>query len=328
MADSICIAGPVESLGDVILISTLARNLRLQIGPETKLTWITGFPYADALKNNPDISRVLLSEPRNLFDLWTKTSYDRFTQVHFVAMMNHEDTLWHHRLDRYPDYHLVDFYASRCGLLPLQDRRTFIYPDEKDRTKVDEVLAQFPRLKEDLVPIAMHITSPVPSKSWGVKNFSQLARTLEQHGCIILQVGAQSDEKLLTPYVVDLRGKLSIRQTAVAISKTLLYVGIDSGPAYLADSMGIPSIILYGATTPIQAGPLSSLSMPLEPRRMQEFPCGPGPLTCSTHCMIGAPCINGLEGNYVSSVVLTKLTEVVKQKYDALHSVPKEAVPA
>ena len=132
-----------------------------------------------------------------------------------------------------------------------------------------------------------------------------------------MQVGAGGDEKVQTPFIVDARGRFTPRQTALAISRSFLYVGIDSGPAYLADSMNVPSIILYGATTHIQAGPLSPLSFPIEPPRRQEYPCGPGVYTCSTHCQIGDPCILKLDRDEVIRIVLQTLQSMInslKQK--------------
>lgn len=324
--------GLLETFGDVVLGSTLARNIKLRF-PDAEITFVTDASYVNILQNNPDIMRVWPGEAKNMWDLYTKTCYDRFHKIYLPLMTNHEDTMWHHRPELYYYTHLVDFYAKRCEGLTLLDRRTFVYPNPADQEKALEELAKFPQTKQELVPVSIHVSSPVGSKSWGLANFTKLTKALEQQGCVVYQMGGGGDEKVQTPNIVDLRGKFTARQTAAAIAQSLLYVGIDSGPAYLADSMKVPSIILYGATTHIQAGPLSPLSLPLEPRRRQEFPCGPGPMTCSTHCQISeGPCILKNEAEEVIPLVLHNLSRIVKARYEQIQSLKaekeKEAVPA
>src|SRR3990167_8268473 len=175
--------GLLETFGDVVLGSTLCRNIKLQY-PDAEITFVTDVKYLDILKNNPDIARLWPGESKNFFDLYTKSCRDRFHKVFLPLMTNHEDTMWHHRPELYLNYHLVDFYAHRCERLPLSERRTFIYPDDQDKAKVKEELLKFPRLQENLVPIAIHVTSPIASKSWGAKNFTMLSQLLEHHGCV------------------------------------------------------------------------------------------------------------------------------------------------
>lgn len=307
----------VQTFGDVVLGSTLCRNIKLRY-PDSEITFVTGQQYVDILKNNPDITRLLFSQPGLFNDILVKSKMQKFDEVYLPYMRTHEDTLWHHQPNAY--FHLVDFYAKRCDDLQLHDRRTFIYPDTQDQEVVAKFLTPFELLK-DRPLITIHGTSPVPSKSWGAENFSKLARWLEQKGFAVMQVGTADDHKIQSPFIIDARGRFSARQTAQAIAHSVLYVGIDSGPAYLADSMRVPSIILYGATTHIQAGPLSKLSVPLEPLRKQEHPCGPGVYTCSTHCQIGAPCILNHEFETVTSTILNVLRQIAEAR-KAIEPVP------
>lgn len=312
----------LETFGDVVLMSTICRNIKLRY-PDAEITFLTDPRYKGLLENNPDIYRIWDGQIKNFQDVYVKSMYDKFQHVYFPMMVTQEDTMWHHDLEA--RYHLVDFYAKRCDNLVLSDRRTFIYPDDKDKQKVEEEFVKYPLLKER-VPVSIHVSSPVASKSWGVKNFKKLVIALERMGCVVMQVGAESDEKVQTPSIVNMCGKLTPRQTAWALSKTMMYVGIDSGPAYLADSMGVPSVILYGATTHIQAGPLSPLSIPLEPQRKQEFPCGPSHMTCSTHCQIGSPCILTLEPEHVIQFTVNMLNGIVQKI--AEYQKKTQAIPA
>jgi ADP-heptose:LPS heptosyltransferase len=46
---------------------------------------------------------------------------------------------------------------------------------------------------------------------------------------------------------IDLCGQLSLLETAEVIRRSELFIGIDSGPAHLANAVGTPGIILLGS---------------------------------------------------------------------------------
>ena len=45
----------------------------------------------------------------------------------------------------------------------------------------------------------------------------------------------------------SLCGKLTIDQTTAVLSRATLFIGIDSGPAHLANAVGVPAVILLGS---------------------------------------------------------------------------------
>ncbi len=49
-----------------------------------------------------------------------------------------------------------------------------------------------------------------------------------------------------TARVLNLCGRLSILETAEVIRRSALFIGIDSGPAHLANAVGTPGVILLG----------------------------------------------------------------------------------
>ena len=53
-------------------------------------------------------------------------------------------------------------------------------------------------------------------------------------GFNVIQVGASNDKKIKNQNVIDLTGKLTFKQNAELIKKCSAFVGVDSGPAYLA----------------------------------------------------------------------------------------------
>jgi heptosyltransferase I len=66
----------------------------------------------------------------------------------------------------------------------------------------------------------------------------------------------QTDEKR----VYNLMGETSVRDLVGIIRKARLFVGPDSGPVHIADSLGVPTIGLYGPTSHVSWGLLSPKS--------------------------------------------------------------------
>jgi ADP-heptose:LPS heptosyltransferase len=94
-----------------------------------------------------------------------------------------------------------------------------------------------------------------PVKDWGADNWQTLFFSLKQKypNFGLLVVGAASDferaQRLLDCWpgsTANACGKLSPRETAAAIEKSILFIGHDSGPLHIASAMGLHTIGLFG----------------------------------------------------------------------------------
>jgi len=86
--------------------------------------------------------------------------------------------------------------------------------------------------------------------------------------------------------IIDLRGRLTLRETAWVLRHSDLAIGNDCGPMHIADTVQTRSIILFGPSCELKNGPLYKsvpLSVPVPCR-----PCQYGELLLSCenpHCM-------------------------------------------
>ena len=98
-----------------------------------------------------------------------------------------------------------------------------------------------------------------PVKDWGLNNWQNLLLLLKRkypnYG--LLAVGADSDfenaQRMLDRWsgpTVNVCGKLSPRQSAATLEKSILFIGHDSGPLHLAAAVGVPAIGLFGNHMP------------------------------------------------------------------------------
>jgi heptosyltransferase-2 len=144
-------------------------------------------------------------------------------------------------------------------------------------------------------------------KCWPLKNYIELIRILadDNHTAIIL-VGNEKEavtgkkilEKVKRKNVINAMGKTTISQTAAIIYLSDLFIGNESGPLHIASALKIPSVAIFGATSPDQI--LSSGQRCIAIRK--DIPCSP----CYTHDFALADCKNHfrcLTGISVSDVL-------------------------
>lgn len=115
--------------------------------------------------------------------------------------------------------------------------------------------------------------------------YRQLAESLLERysDCMIYIIGTQDDdvdEGLLTLHGVrDLRGSLTLRETAGVLRDADLAVGNDCGPMHIADAAGTAGAVLFGSSCDLKNAPRNKLvSIYL------DLPCRPcqynGPIIC------------------------------------------------
>jgi heptosyltransferase-3 len=133
--------------------------------------------------------------------------------------------------------------TTRClcaGQRPI-DGGPQIVPDRNSRSKIDSL-----RLPPAFVVI--HCSASEISREWRDEHWLTLADLLvSQFGLEVVEIG-------LAPRAIretragrwNLCGQLSITETAELIRRARVFIGIDSGPAHLANAVGTQGIILLG----------------------------------------------------------------------------------
>ena len=89
--------------------------------------------------------------------------------------------------------------------------------------------------------------------------------------------------------ILDLAGRLTLRQTIAILSRCRLFIGNDSGLMHIAAALAVPLVAVFGPTEPGKTAPLGRRLPPAPPRRrLRPLP----PARCPTdhRCMtaIGA----------------------------------------
>lgn len=190
----------------------------------------------------------------------------------------------------------VDFgsvsYVESCSVVDLclavveEGLRLLDYPVADFNQKTEcwvnatetSLITELIKLKKGL--IALHCGGQCfIRKQWPVDNFVQLLRQVNQKwDWQTVLIGGKDDEEWagkmqqLVPETMSVVGKLNLSQTAALLLHCQLMIGNDSGPLHLAAALGIPTIGLFGPTSPQQFYPYDSTKHHF---LYKSFPCSP-----------------------------------------------------
>lgn len=104
--------------------------------------------------------------------------------------------------------------------------------------------------------IAMAPGAHWPAKRWPIEYFVDLAqKILQETRYQIMLVGSAEDKplaaeisQLSSTRIVDLCGRLGLRELCQAVARARLLVTNDTGPMHLAEALGVPVLSFFGPT--------------------------------------------------------------------------------
>lgn len=192
--------------------------------------------------------------------------------------------------------HEVDSLLSvlEAADIPVIDRKlqAFVDPDE-----VSRVIALAPGLPVERGAIAnqrfvlIHAASAHPDKLYPLSNWAQLIdMILQRDDTTIVFSGDKQDIAIykslrelvqqmrpgqddIDSRIIDLSGKLSLRESLALYSLLDLGVCTDSGPSHMLSAMQTPTLTLFGPTDPIRWGPYGDDCQALYREDLECRPC-------------------------------------------------------
>lgn len=177
--------------------------------------------------------------------------------------------------------HTVEIHLDslrRVGVYPgPDDRRLVLVPGADATEKVAGLLAEYALAERSFILI--HPGSRWHFKCWTIPNMRDLIREFQSRGWrVVLSAApdhaelAMVDEILLgLADVVNLAGRLSLKELAALIARARLFIGMDSAPTHMAAAMGTPTVALFGPSGDIEWGPWQVPSRIVT----ADYPCRP-----------------------------------------------------
>jgi len=306
---SILVKLPVK-IGDTIMATYMLRAIKEQY-PDCKLDVIMDELTIDLSRLMPFIdgvhrfSKKKYSGPRGNYrcgrDIAGRKQYDIFfclpfsfssamagfftkSKVRIGFKEEFRSFLFTKALARPPGLHIVEefnyllevFTGEEVDVRPLDFK-----PPENNIVDFSE--------KKYLV---LNIKSGPPSRSIPIeKAISLTDGLLDKYSYHIVLTGAPNEVEYVSQVkthfknekrVIDLSGKTSLSELAYIISQSEIMLTTDSGNAHLANAVGTPTVVLFGATTLHRAYPYhQKISKTINNPELECLPCN------KEHCKFG-----------------------------------------
>ncbi len=153
----------------------------------------------------------------------------------------------------------------RIGITPSQLERDLTLVPGNDAEQFRENILEDNKVNEYIL---IHPTSRWLFKCWESRKFASLIDNISEEiaegGTKIILTSAPSQNELRMieeitdncgTEVINLSGKLNLKQLAAFIEKAKLFVGVDSVPMHMASAFNTPCVALFGPSADLGWGP-------------------------------------------------------------------------
>lgn len=165
-----------------------------------------------------------------------------------------------------PHRHTVESNLDSLRILGYEptadDKRVILVPGAAAEGRVDALLAEHGLDRGKFVHV--HPSSRWSFKCWPMDRVAALCDELAQRGWPLVLTAAPDDKERAmvtqvqaaarTP-IVDLSGRLSLKELAALTARARLFVGVDSAPMHIAAAMGTPTVAIFGPSGDQEWGP-------------------------------------------------------------------------
>ncbi|MFT4033091.1 MAG: glycosyltransferase family 9 protein [Siphonobacter sp.] len=245
-----------EHMGDIVTGEPIARKIRNQ-HPEAILCWIVKKPFRELLDYNPAINHIIL-EPNVLFSclLVDHSPFDKLYNFHLSnrvyeplkrRLVNaHADSI-HLTIHNFLEFgRLTEVFATAANVpLPSPADGPKLYIPNTAKAKVDSL-----NLPEKYV--VLHTISNQLPKDWVQERWNDLANRLLKDFGPVVEIGLVPNVQNVSKDFYNLCGKLSVLESAEVIRRATFFIGLDSGPAHMANAVGTYGFILLGKHGPFE----------------------------------------------------------------------------
>lgn len=238
----------LDRMGDIVAAEPVSRYIR-QREAGAYILWCVREPYRELIDANPHIDRTLPALCMTEWGHLTRSGlFDEIIDLHIQGRicslcarpLVKTSGSTHVNFDNY--YHLGNLLSVFCQTagIPVIDDAPRVYIPQRAVRAVDAY-----RLPDQF--IAVHARSFESGRDWPAAKWRELVQRVRAARKLpVVELGIHPTINLPATQLLGLCGKLTIMETAEVIRRASVFVGIDSGPAHLANAVGTPGVILLG----------------------------------------------------------------------------------
>jgi len=280
-----------EYIGDVILLSTVIKNLRLNFNKDTVIDVVCNKKLNNLIETLPYIDKIHIKKDikpnkteflkQNSYDciflfnypfLWAVAAYKAGVNQRVSFTLDRiglnyppvwQDIITHFIpstsiKEKYPQWKVYLNVIEELGLKVFSQEPEIIFT-EKDNKKAHKIAKKLTGMK-----IIIHATSGSYGKNWDYKNWVIILKYLKDKYSPSIVASGTAQEGSLYDYlseesgvkIYNLCGKTTIRETIALYKHIDMVITLDSAPAHFAAYAGVKGIvIIYGPTNEAQWTP-------------------------------------------------------------------------
>ncbi|MDQ6828432.1 MAG: glycosyltransferase family 9 protein [Gemmatimonadota bacterium] len=318
----------LRRFGDVVLTTALFEDLRRAF-PSVPIDFLVGAAAAPMLEHHPLISERIVYDQEHALRMWREIRARHYDWIIDVQSSPRTAPLtlvsgakkrvgwdvkgwgwvYTHRLPRGGRAHEY-VVRQRQRLLELlgvsvhrSRPRLYITGAERELGELDLANAGVPR---GSLRVGMLLSTAKSANAWNVAGFADVAHALSAEGVTPVIFSTRGDAALVlemqrsAPRSVVMP-EMEIRRFLGALAGCHVFVSGDTGPAHMAAALDVPTVTIFGATSPVlwNAGLPTTVVV-----RDTNVPC----LECQhDDCPIGHDCMHGV----TAAAVLTRVRELL-----------------
>ncbi len=224
-----------SSAGDVLMSTQCLKGIK-EKHPGMKLVYMTQKQYQDIITGNPYIDEII--------------DWDREAAQKYEIVYNpHGEKILPGGFNNL-DVKLADMYPYFCKVkadkMFIQEvKRPDIWSIADDGSPIVETL---------ILPKDYIIVHNSGGSQYRIYKHMDLA--IKGLGMPVVQIGGAGDLACHDKSIIDLRGKLTWRETAWVMKRAKAAICVDSFPMHLAGALGTPVVAIYGPAPARVTGPL------------------------------------------------------------------------
>jgi len=160
--------------------------------------------------------------------------------------------------------HEVDYFldlVSGIGIKPHSRVLTIKFSKEDENFAKDFISQN--RLPSTRLLVAMHAGASIKPKEWLPERYAKVCDELvRNYNAQVVILGSKADEavsskiaSLAEEKVINLAGKISLREATSIIKCCDMFIGNNSGPMHIAAALKVPVVTIFGPAAPEKTAP-------------------------------------------------------------------------
>lgn len=286
-------------LGDALLTTPVFKAIKNKYPDSIIKVYCAPKNHKEIYENNPYIDTL---KTTSIWDMPVERAVHGFRVLRYRSQRRLYKNRYHDNLyGKFFPSKTYSIQASRIIAetmeIELGDTDLQIFLTQAEEAAAAKVMAAYKN------PVTIQITSITSAnQNWPIQNWNKLVAATPE--CTFIQLGLLNEAKV--EGAVDLRGKTSVREAIALLKYSKSFVGVVSSMAHATNAVGVPGVILFGASCPKVWGHPNNINI------FKNTPCAPCIDTLlNIKCPYGSLCMSTISVEEVRDAVLKQTLEPV-----------------